>query len=188
MNKSIITYATLAILLAGCSAKSNFYQLSPMSYKGQKNIIKKDKIIAIAPVEVADYLDKPQIVTRLSKQKVILNELDRWAGAIDKNIQSVIKHNLTIKMPRYTILSKPLSEPINSKYTLYVYIDKFDGELQGDVVLLGRWSLVYEDENSFVKGKEFDYSLKAGDTLDSIISTESKLLEKLSSDIAKNIR
>ena len=187
MNKSIIIYTTLAILLAGCTSKSNFYQLSPINHTSYKRVIKKDKVIVIAPVEVADYLDKPQIITRLDDQRVVVNELDRWAGSIDKNIQSVIKTNLAVKMPKYTILSKPLSEPIDGKYTLYIHIDKFDGDINGSVVLDGRWSLVYEDENSFIKGKEFHYHTQGVQTLIGVIKSESKLLDRLSSDIAQNI-
>jgi uncharacterized lipoprotein YmbA len=188
MKKRALSYTLSALILVGCSAKSNFYQLTPTQSKHPKSYIKKDKIIAIAPIEIADYIDKPQIITRIDNEQLSLHELDRWAGAIDKNIQSVIRYDLMHKLPRYTILTKPLPEPIDNKYTLYIHIDRFDGDINGSVVLDGRWSLIDENEDRFIKGKNIHYKTQANNTLPSIISTQSKLLDRLASDIAREVR
>jgi uncharacterized lipoprotein YmbA len=181
---------TTALLLAvvGCNEESNFYQLKPISkQKVAKSSIKKSNIVAIAEIQVADYLDKPQIVTRVNSQKLELNELNRWVGDIGKNIQSVLQADLSDKLRRYTILSKPLLEPIDENYTLYVSIDRFDGDIGSkNVVLQGHWSIVDTSEHILLRGKKFRFIKHSTASLDSIIETQSQLLNELALQIASN--
>jgi len=188
MHKYIITYTTIALFLVGCSSKSNFYQLQPRLSSVKKSTIKKDKIIAVEDVKVAKYLDKPQVITRINDTQVELHELDRWAGDIDTNIQRVITKNLSSKLRAYSVLAKPIQEPIDERYTLYVSIDRFDGDSNGSVVLNGHWSLVDTQNQSLIKGKKFNYTthIQIPDIVE-IVTAQSKLLDKLSSDIASSI-
>ena len=184
--KHIITSTTIALLLIGCSTKSNFYQLRPHSSTLHNTMIQKDHILTIAEVKVAPYLDKPQIVTRINDTQLKLNEFDRWAGDIDKNIQQVVTKNLSLKLPRYTILAKPLQEPINEKYTLFITIDKFDGDNSGNVILSGHWSLIDAQNQILLKGKKFSYISHINKPqINTIVEAQSQLLESLSKDISK---
>jgi len=186
--KNMIVYTTIAMLLAGCSSESNFYQLHPSSqYIGQSSI-KKHKVIAISDVQVADYLDKPQVITRVDKGELKLNEFDRWVGDIGKNIQQVLNKDISSKLPRYTILSKPLQEPIDEDYTLYVSIDRFDGDINGMVVLSGHWSLVDAQDRTLLKGKKFNYITHTQNDIASIVNAQSKLLSRLATNIAYSIK
>jgi len=190
MKHNIVLYSTTALFLIGCSAKSNFYQLKPKAHSTytQNSTIKKENILAIANVKIAPYLDKPQVITRINDTQIQLNELDRWAGDIDKNIQQVLTKNLSAKLPRYSVLSKPLQEPINERYTLYVSIDRFDGDNNGHIVLNGHWSLTDTKNQTFIKGKKFSYTKEiTTPQLISIINAQSQLLDTLSDDISKNI-
>jgi len=176
-------------ILSGCSSKSNFYQLHPKSVQHENSThSKKGTVIGIANVEVATYLTKSEIVTRMNAGRLNIHETDLWAGSLDKNIQSVLKHNMATLLPRYTFLSHPWEEPIDDKYRIYVTIDRFDGSEAGRVTLQGRWSLVNKEENKVLYSESINYSIQGGPSLDEIIDTQSQLLDKLSRRIASKLR
>jgi len=189
MKIKLMLAVVIVGLLSGCSSKSNFYQLqSSSSVKSNTTHAIRHTVVGIAEVEVSGYLNKPEIVTRLTEGRLLVHDEDRWADSFPKNIQSVLRYNLSTLLPQYTFLAKPWEEPLDEKYRIYVTIDRFDGNSSGVVVLEGRWSLVNQDDNSVVISHSFK-SKKQGDiTLDAIVSTQSKLLEQLSREIAKRIR
>jgi len=184
-----ILIIVVAWLLAGCSSKSNFYQLHPkMVQKTEKKALKRGTVIGIGEVEVAEYLNKPEIVTRLSAGRIDVHEKERTAGSFPKNIQSVLAHNLSLLLPAYTVLTSPWEEPVSDRYRIYVVIDRFDGDSSGSVAMRGRWSLVDKIDEKVLFGESIDYSLQGGATLDAIVDTQSRLLDRLSRHIAARIR
>src|SRR5512137_3062027 len=84
----------VAICLAGCatSPTARFYTLTPISPQEAKvssGAAVSPVSISIAPVEIPDYLDRPQIVTRDGLNELRLAEFDRWAGSLSDNIAAV---------------------------------------------------------------------------------------------------
>ena len=186
--KHIIFGTVVAVLMAGCSSKSNFYQLhAPQNGVKKQTYRLKSTVVGIDQVDLADYLDKPQIVTRLSEGRVQLHEEDRWAGALDKNIQSILTQNLSKALPNYTFLASPWDEPVEDKYRIYVDVEHFDGDMNGTVTFDGRWSLVDKENNRLVTGEKVRYVEQGGITLDDMVETQSRLLDRLSRSIAKKI-
>ncbi len=180
----------IGIFLAGCSSKSEFYQLKS-DLKQTTQISKKSvhsRIVGIAEVETSEYLQKPEIVTRYSDKHLNVHEVERWAGSLEKNIQSVLRQNLEKLIPRYTFLSYPWEEPLSDAYRIYLHVDRYDGDSNGTVTMKGRWSLVRQSDNRAVVLENFNYTGRGGgkDT-ESIVDTQSKLLEKLSRHIATQI-
>ena len=175
-------------LLTGCSSKSNFYQLHPKTVQtAESHKHTRGTVIGIAEVEVAEYLKKSEVVTRMSAGRIHVHEKDLWAGSFAKNIQSVLMHNISDILPGYTFLSYPWEEPLNDKYRIYITIDRFDGYEAGNVTLQGRWSLVDKDENNVRYSESIHYTAAGGKTLDEIVDAQSKLLNTLSKRIAAKI-
>jgi len=176
-------------LLSGCSSKSNFYQLQPNSTGSAGSTASmKHTVIGVAEVEVPGYLNKPEMVTRLTEGRIVVHDQERWADAFPNNIQSVLRHNLATLLPQYTFLSYPWEEPLSDRYRIYVTIDRFDGNSAGFVRLEGRWSLVDKEDNSVVLGRSFRSQAQGGESLDALVATQSRLLDRLSREIAVKIR
>jgi uncharacterized lipoprotein YmbA len=187
--KQIIWFAVAALMLAGCSSKSNFYQMHPREIKHHSSVnTLKKMVIGVAEVDVAEYLDKPQIMTRLSSEKLKLHETERWAGGFEKNIQSVLTYDLSMMLPRYTFLARPWNEPIEDRYRIYIRIDRFDGDSNGTVTLDGRWSLVEVEERKALISEEIHLQQKGAPTIDGIVATQSSLLARVSKHIAKRLK
>ena len=109
MNKDACFRGTLLILimlsvvLAGCvgtnpSQPARFYMLSPTNdtkTPAQANIGEGRITIGIGPVEIPEYLNRAQIVTRVSPTELKLAEFDRWAEPLNNNFSRVLAENLT---------------------------------------------------------------------------------------------
>ena len=145
--KKIITMTAVSLgLLAGCSSKSNFYQLQPSVVDEPSSRSSNNrKIISIGSVEIPEYLSQKEMVTYLSSQRLNLHETDRWIGPLDKNIQYVLRKNLSNSLPRYMVISYPWEEPFNDDYRILLKVEKFDSDENGLVTLDARWSLVITD-------------------------------------------
>jgi uncharacterized lipoprotein YmbA len=186
---------TVLLLLTGCSSKSNFYQLHTAQTSPVNKVTHlKRTVIGVAEVDIPEYLDKPEVVTRLSQGRLQVNETERWVGAFDKNIQSVLTKNLSRLLPQYSFLSYPWEEPVKEKYRIYLSIDRFDGDTTtGMVILEGRWSLVNMDDNSVVTGQSIRYHERAAVdkntvSIDDMVAAQSRMLGKLSRLIAGKVR
>jgi uncharacterized lipoprotein YmbA len=125
--KYCIIGVVAVMLMTGCSTKSNFYQLHTLENADRKQeVLMQNRVIGIDQIKLADYLDKPQIVTRISPERLQLHEENRWVGALDKNIQSLLSKKLSKELPHYTFLVSPWDEPVEDKYRIYVDIERFD--------------------------------------------------------------
>lgn len=108
MSRDIRGKITLAVLLwiglfamGGCasSKQARFYTLSPMSAPGDlpKRVPAEQRMaVAIGPVAIPDYLNRPQIVSRSGPRELKLAEFERWAGSLEEDISRVVAENLSV--------------------------------------------------------------------------------------------
>src|SRR5690242_1750466 len=91
----------VGLALAGCfgsSRPSRFYTLSALEVRdGAASPVSASSLaaaaaspaaatLAVGPVEIPDYLDRQQIVTRTGTNGLVLAEFDRWGGTLDREI------------------------------------------------------------------------------------------------------
>jgi uncharacterized lipoprotein YmbA len=179
------------LLFDGCGGPSKFYHLYPTIPSKEGSFRVSKKVIGVAEVKLADYIDKPQIITQKEGNLMDIHEKESWAGDFGKNIQMVISQNLNRSVDRYHFVSLPSEEVTEDRYRVFVTINRFDSSQDGSVTLEGRWSLKNIDNSSIIVTKAFNYTLNRidnRDKIDSIVETKSLLLEKVSRDIALNIK
>ena len=195
MKSNYYLLLTALLLLSGCSSKSNFYQLHTVQTSTTNKATNlKHTVIGVAEVDIPEYLDKPEVVTRLSQGRLQVNETERWAGAFDKNIQSVLTENLSMMLSQYSFMSYPWDEPVKEQYRIYLSIEHFDGDTTtGMVRLEGRWTLVNMNDHSVVTGQNIRYHEyvamnKRIASMDEMVTMQSQILNKLSRLIAGKVR
>ena len=59
------------------------------------------------PVTVPPYLDRPQIVTRTSRAKLVLADFDQWAGPLADTIARVLSEDLSLLVPMERVVLHP---------------------------------------------------------------------------------
>jgi uncharacterized lipoprotein YmbA len=71
----------------GCASTkpARFYTLSPLDGTGERSgtVPAEQRIaVAVGPIAIPDYLDRPQILTRSGPRELELSEFERWAGSL----------------------------------------------------------------------------------------------------------
>ena len=146
----LVSCCGASLAMAGCigtSRPSRFYTLAPLQPQETKILDGDNAPLAIGPVEIADYLDRQEIVTRTGRNELVIAELARWGGSLEHQITGALVATIADRLaPRKIIVSpwKPSAiTPAAAPHALRaaITISRFDGVLGASVVLQGRWEL-----------------------------------------------
>jgi ABC-type transport auxiliary lipoprotein component len=100
----------LTLVAGGCAGSSppNLYTLSPVGTAGaERSPEVPPAVIAIGSVNLPDYLDRPQIVTRQSAYELQLAPDDRWAAPLYDMVPRVLVEDIAQRLPADRIVSFP---------------------------------------------------------------------------------
>ena len=156
---------TIPIALAGlwacaATAPTTFYVLSGGAESESASPAKENdnsSLIGVGPVEIAGYLDRPQIVFRASENELELAEFDKWAEPLDRNIERVLVHNLSGMLRTEHVIIRPWS-PLQMTYQIAVRVHRFDASADGEVFLRARWAILQERGRRMLVMKTSQYS------------------------------
>ena len=192
-----ITYAlvsTLIVLLCGCMGKSQpsrFYALAPMHIQDdikEEASVEPRTVIGLRSVDIPDYLDRPQLVTRNSQNELDVAEYDRWAGSINEEIKTVLAENLStlLSQDRVTVMSADWNIPVD--YWLAIDIRRFDVMPDNVLLLKAEWTLASRDGKTVHLLREARFSEPINGTEYSAkVAAMSKAMERLSREMANAI-
>jgi uncharacterized protein len=182
--------AALLGLGACASTPSRFYILNTLlvSEMIPATAAERGPVIGVGPITLPKYLDRPQIVTRASRNQLTLGEFDRWAEALQENFSSVLVENLALLIPTDHILLNPWPGSATPEYQVRVEVRHFDGWLGGESTLIARWSLLDQGERELVSQKVHLNAPAGGRDYDAMVVAMNQLLETLSRDIATAIQ
>jgi len=191
-----VTLGVLLMISVGCitgtTAPSRFYVLSAMPSSGdQTQVFSKERCISIGigPVEVAQYLDRPQIVTRLSPNELRLGEFDKWAEPLKDNVTRVLAENLSALLCTDPISVFPWRGSTLVDYRVEVELLLLDGNLDENAMLVARWVIVDEDKKSVFLCRKSSFSKPTGGQgYEALVSAQSRALAALSKEIAEGIK
>ncbi|MDR1026228.1 MAG: PqiC family protein [Lactobacillus sp.] len=186
-SSKIFLTTALFMLLAACGTTqpTKFYTLNPMDTSSVKTIDSRNIVIGVDAVNIAGYIERPQIVTIGEGSELNMSEFNRWAEALSYSIQRVVAENVSAYMKNG--MAKPLTQRRNSyDYVISIEINKFDGKFN-DKAQLDAWWII-TDKNGNTKAREYT-KLEAplGSTYNDLVEKQSELLSDLSTKIAKKM-
>jgi len=193
LRLTIIIFAGAALLLlaaCGTTAPTRFYLLSPMAAAdhGVNTTHENGVSIAIAPVDLPEYLNRPQIVTRQNGHQVKVDEFNRWAEPLEMHVSAVLAENLSMLLDTEGIVITNRSKQADVDYYLSVQCIRFDGWPGKEARLDCRWSLGTGDDFATAHPERFSaiQPLEGSEYTD-LVATLSRMLADLSREIAKII-
>jgi len=147
-RSSPLLAGALCMVLAGCvgsSRPSRFYTLATSDVRPGTTITAADTMLAVGPVEIPEYVDRHQIVTRAGTNELVVADFDRWAGSlpeeITRSLVAVLADRLSPRNVAVTTWRSAHLVRAAATYRAAVTITRFDGSLGHSVVLRGRWAL-----------------------------------------------
>lgn len=181
------------IVLGGCAGTqpTRFYVLTSLSRSDAKRAVAVGQGVAIGirPVALPRYLDRPQIVTRASRNQLDIADFDQWAEPLKDSIANVIAENLSILIPTDSIAVFPWNRSTPVHYQLAVEVTRFEGNAGGDSLLIARWSVIGEKGRKVVVSRKSSFREPVGaEDYKAVVSAMNKTLDDLSREIAEAIK
>ena len=190
----LLTCVSLMVMTGctGTSESSRFYMLKglPNTESAQYTAAAaKGLSIGVGPMEIPKYLDRPQIVTRAGGSKLELGEFDKWAGSLKDDIPRVLAENLSVLLSTDRVVTFPWRRSGRIDYQIRGDVIRFDGELGESASLIVRWMILGgEEKTPFLMRKSSFTEPVEGRSYDALVSAQSRVLESLSKEIAKEIK
>jgi len=145
--------------------------------------------IGIGPVELPAYLDRQQIVTRVSPNELHLAGFDEWAEPLDDNFTRVLVENLSVLLSKNLFAIFPFRGSESIDYQVQVEVIRFDGSLAGDASLLVRWTIFGEDDKKLLLTRKSSFKeATGGPGYEALVAAQSRTVEALSREIARAIK
>jgi uncharacterized protein len=181
----VLILGALATILAGCASSpaSQFYQLhsSPERTLGTSDPSAAQAIaLAIGPVHLPDYLERPQMVTRAGDNELKLSEFHRWAGSLETDVTRVLTEDISIHLPAdqfsvrrwvpYLESQRPASCRVE------VFVDRFEGTLGDSVVLKAQWVVFGQSSGVLLRRESLTREPLDGDRYDALAAAMSRAL------------
>lgn len=134
------------LLLAGCarSVPVIYYQLTAVGSERQAAVApqRAEALIGIGPISLPEYLDRPQIVSRLSANRLQLADHHRWAGPLGDNIARVVQKNLARALGSEGVVLYPwgLSLPVDQQISIEIL--RCEADEGGKVQFEALWTMI----------------------------------------------
>lgn len=192
MNRRVLELAACACLLilaAGCATtpEARFYALAAVATPPAA--ADAGPSLAIGPVDLPRYLDRPQIVSRAGDNRLLVDEFNRWGGALDQEITAVLAQALGQRLGTQRVYSYPSRIAPEVDYRIALEVRRFDGELGGDVALEAAWSLVDDRTGAILRTRRVDYrEPTAGPDHAAYVAALQRTLQQLAEELAAELR
>ena len=178
--------ALVAVITAGCaSAPSKFYTLNSAAVGDGKT--EANYAVAVGPVAIPAEVDRPQFTIQMTRNRVAIDEFNRWAEPLNEGVARVIAADLATLLgtPRVTAVSLANLDPA---YRVAVDIQRFESN-PGKLVRRDAMWVVRKPGNGFsVSGHTVASEPVTDNSFDALAAAHSRALAKISTDIAAAIR
>lgn len=149
----------------------------------------KNAVIVIGPIKLTQVLDRPQIIIRQSDNEIRVLDLDRWAEPLHENLTRVLIDNLAALLSTQSVIRFPPAGSLTFAYQVLMEVSRFDGKPGDEVVLQARWAILGDNGDTvLLKQQAVLNEPTGGDTIADMVSAQSRLVAKISRDIAEAIK
>ena len=141
--------------------------------------------VGIGPINLPGYLDREQLVTRISENRFQIAAYDRWAEPLEENFTRVLLQNLTALAPTARIVRYPWRPSERPDYQLAIDVLRFEPDAAGSVEMIARWVArgVGAKQTPAEKETRLTVAVK-GNTAEAAVAALSDALGELSQEIA----
>jgi uncharacterized lipoprotein YmbA len=190
MRHHALMIAAVAALVAGCASSPTprFYTLS---VEAETNAVRTPAInkpaIEIAVVTIPDAVDRPQLVVRRDDNEVMIVEMQRWAGPLNRELPRVIAENLVRLLDNPHIAARHLSAGRKADYRLFIDFQRFDAYLGREAVIEAAWNMRSADGLRQESGRLVVRERANDSSHEALVAAFSRSLARLSAGLAQQI-
>jgi uncharacterized protein len=175
-----------AAFLAGCgSTAPTFYTLSAEGELPSGG----GTSIGVGPVTLAEYVNRRNLVIQTGPNVIEVAQSHRWAGDLDNSIARVLATNLGRRLNTGDVRTYPWQRDSEIDYQVAVDIREFIAGDDGYARIEATWRVYSLPGSRLIRTRTFigKEPVEAED-YESVVAAKSRLLGKLTADIAAGIR
>jgi uncharacterized lipoprotein YmbA len=142
----------IALAFGGCTLaprqdRTHFIILAPASIQGTKTQVGSHRLTSVAiglgPIQMPEYLDRPELLIRTSATGFELSDTDRWGEPLADNFRHVLTDDLTALLPDSSIVQFPWYPGTRLDYIVRIQVQRFEADAASRrAVLAARWELM----------------------------------------------
>ena len=190
MLRRILVVSCLVLLAAcGSSPKTDFYMLNAdQGSVMQSANLSTGPAVGVWQVKLPDLLDRSEIVTRDNQFKISMADFSWWASNLSENMTLLMVTQLSQHLQSNRVVTSPWPSYRKIDYQVMTRVERFDGELGGEVVLRGLWSLLDGDGTKELSRQVFEFKINTVDlTYQEMVAAMSRLTVQLAQQLADGI-
>lgn len=174
-------------LVAGCgtSQKTDFYQLYAEA-NHELTGVEQGVIVGIGPINLPEYIKRPQIISRKSAHSLNVSEFNRWIEPVTDAVTRSLVINLSNELDSNRVFWLPRSDrqyPLELRVA--IDIGRFDGEPGKEVTLESRWIVFDKEDNPVQTHISIIHEPVQGKTYEDLVIAMNNALNQLSQEIAQ---
>jgi uncharacterized lipoprotein YmbA len=186
--RNALTLLVSFLVLAGCAAapKDTYYTLSPAQPSTAPVAAMPDAVLVVGAARINEIVDRPQLVTRASENRVQILEQQRWAEPLKSGIARVVAADLSRLLGTTRVSAYPQAEQRNPGYRVALDVQRFDSRPGEGVNVEVAWT-VRRLPGDEVRSGRSTVAEPAGSDYESIVAAFSRALAAVSGEIAAAI-
>ena len=194
----IILAASLALVFAGCLSsfttpqpdRSRYYTLTAkVEAESGGNPGLDDMTLGVGPVRIPGYLDREQLVTRVSESRFDISENDRWIEPLDENFSRVLAQDLYALLKSDRIFRYPWPNGRYITHQIDIEVLRFEATAANEAQLSARWAVIETVTKQMLASKtSFIKKPIQGATKEATVEALSATVADFSREIANTVR
>jgi uncharacterized lipoprotein YmbA len=184
--------ALCALALSGClgSTPAHFYALRSASGEaaGAPLAAHPELGLAVGPVELPRYLDRPELVMQDASNRLIVLDAHRWGGSLRTDILRVVADDLGRLLGTARVAVYPSEPRFRADYRVLLDVRDIQSMPGESVTLLVRWTVASMRDGSALAVEEtrIEQAIASG-SYDDLVAADSAAFGTLSRRIAEKV-
>jgi uncharacterized lipoprotein YmbA len=144
--------------------------------------------VGVGPIRFPAYLDREQLVTRISQNRFDISENDRWAEPLEDNFTRVLSQNLMLLLGGARVIRYPWQSSQRPLCQIEIEVLRFEPSTHQEVELLARWAVIDLNDKTPLIVKESRIARQSGKkSIEASVTALSETVGDLSREIADTI-
>lgn len=188
----LVVALAAAIVAEGClgprADQSTYFLLTSTAVPGEIPAPLSARL-GLGPVTLPGYLDRSELVTRVSENQLAVSDIERWAEPLRDNVLRALSQNLVRLLRPNDYVPYPWYESAAVDYGVAVDLTRFEADSTGSVTLDADWRITSGDpQETLYRGDSLIREAANGAGTDRLVAALSRALTRLCDEIAAEVR
>ena len=141
----------------------------------------------LGTIELPGYLDRQQIVTRTSTNRLSYSETDRWAAPLAESFSRVLGQNIAHLLKPAQMIQFPWQSTGVPDYQVKIEVIQFEANSDQNAWLTARWSVIDRNKKILVSQRSHLNRRAASSATEDFVKALSATLGDLSREIVNTL-